>query len=104
MANTAILTFPGGWVGGGWVGGGWLEELELKQALQFSFGLGLCNNAVNSGHFVSVTAHATTRTNLKLFLYIPDIFGFLVFTNHQVFGELKPAWECQKINSNSIRC
>jgi hypothetical protein len=25
------------------VGGGWLEELELKQALQFSFGLGLCN-------------------------------------------------------------
>jgi hypothetical protein len=24
-----------------WVG--WLEELELKQALQFSFGIGLCN-------------------------------------------------------------
>ena len=23
--------------------GGWLEELELKQAVQFSFGLGLCN-------------------------------------------------------------
>jgi hypothetical protein len=41
-AQTAILTFPAGWVG--WVGGfgGWMEELELKQTLQFSFGLGLC--------------------------------------------------------------
>ena len=35
------------WVGGGWVGG-WLEELELKQALQFSFGLGLCNLQSNT--------------------------------------------------------
>jgi hypothetical protein len=30
----------------------WLEELELKQALQFCFGLGLGKNAVNSGHLV----------------------------------------------------
>ena len=29
--------------------GGWLEDLELKQAIQFSFGLGLCKNTVNSG-------------------------------------------------------
>jgi hypothetical protein len=27
--------------------GGWLEELELKQALQFSIGLGLCKILMN---------------------------------------------------------
>ena len=38
-----------------------LEELELKQALRYSFGLGLCkNNHKNSGHFVLLlrAAHA----------------------------------------------
>jgi hypothetical protein len=41
-----------------WVGGGWLEELKLKQALRFSFGLGLCNiskyqrKIINSSYFL----------------------------------------------------
>ena len=34
---------------GGWVAGGWLEELELKQVLQFCFGLKL-RKMSNCGH------------------------------------------------------
>jgi hypothetical protein len=46
---TAILTFPDG----GWRVGGWLDELELKQALRFSFGLGLCNiNECSTQRFI----------------------------------------------------
>jgi hypothetical protein len=29
-----------------------MEELELKQALQFSFGLGLCKNNTTSANYV----------------------------------------------------
>ena len=35
----------GGWrAGDGLVAAGWLEELGKRQALEFGFGLGLCNN------------------------------------------------------------
>ena len=52
---------------GGWrVAGGWrLEELELKQALWFSFGLGLCKNKfpVNSGIFsIPMVTHSLPRS------------------------------------------
>ena len=48
-----------GWVGGkdcypyfsGWIGVGWLEELELKQALQFCFRLGLYKMFLNFDGF-----------------------------------------------------
>jgi hypothetical protein len=43
----------------GWVG--WLEELELKKALQFSFGLGLCKN--QSLPVIGGSADGVTLTN-----------------------------------------
>ena len=36
------------------VAGGWFEELELKQALQFSFCLGLCKTKVFSLSIVNI--------------------------------------------------
>ena len=50
-----------------------LEELELKQALPFSFGLGICKNAVNSGHLVpsqrTQAARANSSIGGKLYLF-----------------------------------
>jgi hypothetical protein len=44
----------------------WLEELKLKQALQFSFGLGLCNKK-----------YVWLQTNKNKELINPQIYVFL---------------------------
>ena len=43
-----------------------ISKLRLTQPSLAGSGAELGNNAVNSGHFVSVTAHATTRTKIYI--------------------------------------
>ena len=69
----SALKVPGGG-GVGWVASyPFLSQAPTPAEVE----LGCANNAVNSGHFVSVTAHATTRTNcfvkLQLKAQIPQL-------------------------------
>jgi hypothetical protein len=57
--------------------GGWLEELELKQALQFSFGLGLCKR---NFHLLKVIIHSSkTKHKTISAFFISSLNNFKVW-------------------------
>jgi hypothetical protein len=68
----------------GWVGG-WLEELELKQALQFSFGLGLCNK---SKCFQDLQTLILKSGNKITDTFLSQYYDYLIIFNYLCILEL----------------